>query len=70
MFCSKVCWRQSGKAPERAINKKQMFEMMKIMPGDGVDTEIQAFWFSPYLGAYVEIDGKQYTLVNDFILNS
>ena len=52
------------------INKKQMLEMMKIMPGDDVDSKIQAFWFPPYSGAYVEINGKQYTLVNDYILNS
>ncbi|WP_293008647.1 MULTISPECIES: formyltransferase family protein [unclassified Oscillibacter] len=51
------------------INKFQMLEMMRVLPGDDVDTKIQAFWFPPYSGAYVEIGGKQYTLVNDFILN-
>lgn len=52
------------------INKKQMLDMMKILPNDDVDAKIRAFWFPPYSGAYVEINGKQYTLVNDFILNS
>ena len=51
------------------INKRQMLEMMKVLPGDDVDTKIQAFWYPPYSGAYVEIGGKQYTLVNDFILS-
>ncbi len=52
------------------INKQQMLDMMKIVPGDDIDNKIQAFWFPPYSGAYVELNGEKYTLVNDFILNS
>lgn len=52
------------------INKKQMLDMMKVNEDDDIETKIQAFWFPPYSGAYIEIKGKQYTLVNDFILNS
>nr|WP_315023648.1 formyltransferase family protein [uncultured Aminipila sp.] len=51
------------------ISKNQMLEMMKINPEkDDVDLKIHAFWFPPYNGAYIEINGKIYTLVDDFIL--
>ena len=44
---------------------------MKINPEtDDVDAKIQAFWFPPHEGAYVEIGEKRYTLVNEVVLNS
>lgn len=52
------------------VSKAEMLEMMKIDPEiDDIDTKIQAFWFPPYSGAYVELQGKQYTLVNEHILD-
>lgn len=52
----------------RAINKKLMEAMRHIQPGDDIDRKIRAFWFPPYGGACVTIEGKEYTLVNDAIL--
>lgn len=54
----------------RYITRKEMEAMKRIEPGDDVDRKIRAFWFPPYRGAYVEIDGKPYTLVNDQVLAS
>lgn len=52
------------------ISREQMEDMKKIdSENDDIDLKIQAFWFPPYTGAYVEIEGKKYTLINDFILN-
>ena len=51
--------------------KQDVLDLMKINPEtDDVDAKIQAFWFPPYEGAYVEIGGKRYTLVNEVVLNS
>ena len=51
------------------INKKQMLEMMKVTPSDDdVELKVHAFWFPPYHGACLEIQGKTYTLVDEFIL--
>lgn len=44
--------------------------MKEIKNNDDIDTKIRAFWFPPYDGAYVMMNGKKYTLVNDFILSS
>lgn len=32
--------------------------------------KIRAFWFPPYTGAYMEINGEKYTLINDYILKT
>ena len=50
------------------VSRAQMEEMKRITPGDDIDRKIRAFWFPPYRGAFIEIDGQKYTLVNDFIL--
>lgn len=53
------------------ISKREMLDMMKINPdSDDIDGKIRAFWFPPYSGAYVELQGQEYTLVNDMILKS
>tara|TARA_Y100000748_G_C15446934_1_gene469375 strand:+ start:377 stop:1153 length:777 start_codon:yes stop_codon:yes gene_type:complete len=52
----------------RHLSRNEMEELKKIKPGDDIDAKIRAFWFPPYDGAYVEIDGKSYTLVNRKIL--
>jgi methionyl-tRNA formyltransferase len=54
----------------RYISKKEMFSMMQIDPiSDDITLKCHAFWFPPYSGAPVELHGKRYTLVDDFILS-
>ena len=51
------------------ISRVEMEEMKRInIKEDDIDLKINAFWFPPYTGAFVEFNGKKYTLVNDFIL--
>lgn len=53
------------------ISRDQMEAMKKIDPDkDDIDLKIRAFWFPPYDGAYVTINGKKYTLINRDILAS
>jgi len=54
----------------RYISRKEMEEMKKILPNDDIEKKIRAFWFPPYTGAYIEINGAKYTLINQSILNS
>jgi methionyl-tRNA formyltransferase len=53
----------------RYISKKEMFSMMRINPHDDIALKCRAFWFPPYSGATIELQGKLYTLVDDFILS-
>jgi len=51
------------------ISRKEMEEMKEVKEGDDIDRKIRAFWFPPYTGAFVNINNKKYTLINDYILN-
>lgn len=51
------------------ISRKQMEELKKIdFEKDDLDQKIRAFWFPPYDGAFIEHNGKKYTLINKTIL--
>src|SRR5690606_25934847 len=60
----------SPKSGGRYISREEMESLKKVQPGDDVDRKIRAFWFPPYTGAYVEIEGNRYALVNEYILRS
>ena len=42
--------------------------MKQIRDGDNIEKKIRAFWFPPYDGAYVKINGQKYTLINRQLL--
>lgn len=56
------------------ISRKQMNDMKKItkedLESEDLDVKVRAFWFPPYDGAYIEKNGKKYTLVDKEILDS
>ncbi|WP_199849696.1 formyltransferase family protein [Blastococcus sp. Marseille-P5729] len=54
----------------RYVSRAQTEEMKQFSEGDDIDRQIRAFWFPPYTGAFVEIAGVKYTLINEFILKS
>lgn len=47
-------------------NRKQICESDSI---EEIDRKIRAFWNPPYNGAQIEIKGKNYTIINEDILN-
>ena len=62
------CMPQSA-SEGRYISKQDMLSAMKISDKDDIDAKIQAFWFPPHEGAYMELsDGQRYTLVNKVVL--
>lgn len=52
----------------RYVSRAEMEAMKEIQPGDDVARKVRAFWFPPYRGATISIDGKKYTLVSDELL--
>lgn len=54
----------------RYICRAEMESMKEVREGDDIHRKIRAFWFPPYDGAFVTIDGQKYTLVDNFILRS
>ena len=53
----------------RYISRTEMEAMKEVKPGDDVDRKIRAFWFPPYKGAFIRIDGKEFTLINNSLLS-
>jgi len=54
----------------RYVSRLEMESMKKIIDGDDIPRKIRAFWFPPYDGAYIEVGGEKFTLVNRHILES
>lgn len=55
----------------RYISKQDFENLRKISPSDDTETierKIRAFWFPPYNGAAIEIKGKEFTVINETIL--
>ena len=52
------------------ISRDEMNDLKRLdLDNDDIDLKIRAFWFPPYQGAYTEINGKKYTLINQEILD-
>lgn len=55
----------------RYISMKELDYMKEVRNDESpemIERKIRAFWFPPYTGAYIEINGKKYTLVDDKLL--
>ncbi len=52
----------------RYISRKEMESMKEVHPGNDVALKIRAFWFPPYDGAYIIVNGVKCTLIDNFIL--
>ena len=53
------------------LSRKDLESMKRLDPEtDDIDRKIRAFWFPPYDGAFIELNGKRYTLIDRKILES
>lgn len=52
------------------ISRAQMEDMKQILPGEDPDIKSRAFWFPPYGGAWVEVNGRRVSIVPECILRS
>jgi methionyl-tRNA formyltransferase len=51
------------------VSRADMERMKEVLPTDDVRRKIRAFWFPPYDGAYVMVNGVKCTLVDGTILS-
>ena len=47
------------------VTREELEEMRRIQPGDDLERKVRAFWYPPWPGATVEIDGRAVTVVDD-----
>lgn len=52
----------------RYVTREQLEELRPVRPGDDLDRKLRAFWYPPYPGATIELDGRTLTLVDQPLL--
>jgi methionyl-tRNA formyltransferase len=52
----------------RYVTRADFEALRRVRPGDDLDRKLRAFWYPPYPGAVVEVDGRELTLVSDKLL--
>ena len=52
----------------RYVSRAEFEELRVVRPGDDVPRKVRAFWYPPWPGAVVELDGRRLTLVDDGLL--
>lgn len=52
----------------RYVSREEFEGLRVVRPGDDLDRKIRAFWYPPYPGALVEVEGRLLTLVDDSLL--
>jgi methionyl-tRNA formyltransferase len=49
----------------RYVSREEFEAMRHVRPGDDVERKVRAFWYPPYPGAVMEVDGHELTLVGE-----
>ena len=52
----------------RYVSRDEFERLRVVQPGDDLDRKLRAFWYPPYRGAVLEVDGRRLTLVDDALL--
>jgi methionyl-tRNA formyltransferase len=59
---------RSAQGEGRYLSRAEFDELRVVRPGDDVHRKLRAFWYPPWPGAVVELDGRRLTLVDDALL--
>jgi methionyl-tRNA formyltransferase len=52
----------------RYVDRTEFESLRRVRPGDDLDRKLRAFWYPPYPGAAIEVDGRELTLVDERLL--
>jgi methionyl-tRNA formyltransferase len=59
---------RTPQGPGRYVSGEEFESLRRVRPGDDVERKLRAFWYPPYPGAVIEVDGNDLTLVGDRLL--
>jgi methionyl-tRNA formyltransferase len=59
---------RTPQGPGRYVSREEFESLRRVQPGDDVERKLRAFWYPPYPGAVIEVDGDDLTLVGDRLL--
>jgi methionyl-tRNA formyltransferase len=54
--------------PGRYVSREDFEALRVVRPGDDLDRKLRAFWYPPYPGAVVDVNGRRLTLVDEGLL--
>jgi methionyl-tRNA formyltransferase len=57
---------QAGQS--RYVDRAEFESLKLVRPGDDLERKLRAFWYPPYPGAVLEVDGRRVTVVDDALL--
>jgi methionyl-tRNA formyltransferase len=63
--------RQLPRTPQgegRYFSREDFEHLRVVRPGDDLERKLRAFWYPPWPGAVMEVDGRQVTLVDERLL--
>jgi methionyl-tRNA formyltransferase len=52
----------------RYVDREEFEALRRVRPGDDLERKLRAFWYPPYPGAVIEVDGRELTLVDERLL--
>jgi methionyl-tRNA formyltransferase len=52
----------------RYVSREELEELRRVRPGDDLERKLRAFWYPPWPGAVIEVDGRVLTLVDERLL--
>jgi methionyl-tRNA formyltransferase len=52
----------------RYVSRAEFDELRVVQPGDDISRKLRAFWYPPWPGAVIDVDGHRLTLVDDALL--
>jgi methionyl-tRNA formyltransferase len=52
----------------RYVSQEDFEALRRVRPGDDLERKLRAFWYPPYPGAVIEVDGRELTLVDERLL--
>src|SRR5436190_22366756 len=48
----------------RYVSRAELEELRRLRPGDDVDRKLRAFWYPPWPGATLDVEGRELTVVD------
>jgi methionyl-tRNA formyltransferase len=52
----------------RYVSREELEQLRRVRPGDDLERKLRAFWYPPWPGAVIEVDGKVLTVVDERLL--
>jgi methionyl-tRNA formyltransferase len=59
---------RAPQGPGRYVGREEFESLRRVRPGDDLARKLRAFWYPPYPGAVIEVDGRELTLVDERLL--